>query len=96
MTRSKTEANSVRIWGTRGDDRLRGGDGNDRIVALGGDDTMVGGTGNDILVGGAGADRLHGGGRLDTALLQGSREDYQITRELDGAFTVRHAGGVTR
>lgn len=58
------------VFGTRGDDLLKGGaasevicafGGADVVVAGAGDDTLIGGPGNDDLRGGAGNDRLNGG-----------------------------------
>lgn len=71
------------IFGTDGNDRLRGTsapelifglEGNDRIDGGGGDDCIVGGDGNDKLDGGSGADVLIGGGGNDD-LDGGSNKD---------------------
>ena len=63
------------VFGTPGNDRLRGtrrGDvicglgGNDRIDARGGDDYVIAGLGRDVVLGGEGDDTLEGGGGGDT------------------------------
>lgn len=64
------------IWGTAGDDRLRGTPaadvicglgGDDRIEGLGGKDVLLGGYGDDTLLGGPGRDKLDGGDDNDSA-----------------------------
>lgn len=66
--------NTSEIYGTDGNDILRGydadqyiygGSGNDIIYGGGGNDTIDGGAGNDIIHGGKGADRLIGGAGRD-------------------------------
>ena len=50
------------VFGTTGNDTLRGPSGGSRhIVGLAGDDTLIGRSGPDILEGGAGNDTLHAG-----------------------------------
>lgn len=58
------------VWGTSGDDILRGGDisdnnmyggeGNDEIYGFGGNDNLIGGQGNDVVYGGPGDDVVGG------------------------------------
>lgn len=73
MTVAK-QYNTSEIYGTDGNDILRGydadqyiygGAGNDIIYGGGGNDTIDGGAGNDIIHGGKGADRLIGGAGQD-------------------------------
>ncbi len=59
------------ITGTTGNDTLNGGAGND---------TLVGGAGNDTLTGFAGNDVLEGGTGIDTAVFQGTKLNYSITK----------------
>ncbi|MGO4389634.1 Ig-like domain-containing protein [Microvirga sp. 2YAF29] len=59
-----------------------------RITSGEGNDTLEGGLGNDTLSGGAGNDLLDGGDGDDTSVFTGSRENYVITRNEDGSFTV--------
>ncbi len=54
------------IKGTSGSDTIYGGDGNDKISGGSGNDTLDGGDGNDKLSGGAGSDILDGGAGNDT------------------------------
>lgn len=61
--------------GTSGNDKLTGGNGNDKLD---------GGDGNDLLTGGAGDDVLVGGSGLDTALYDGKRADYTLSRDASG------------
>lgn len=59
-----------------------------RIVGDRGDDTLEGGFGNDTLSGGAGNDILNGDDGSDTVVFTGTRENYIVTRNADGSFTV--------
>lgn len=52
--------NGATIFGTAGNDNLRGTTKNDLIIALEGNDTVNGGVGNDCIVGGDGNDNLNG------------------------------------
>lgn len=49
------------IWGTPGNDAIRGGGGNDIICGRGGNDNLRGGPGRDRLFGGGGRDECRGG-----------------------------------
>ena len=67
-------------------------------VILGGEraDVISGGQGDNVLVGLGDDDRLIGGGQaaspsVDTAVFVGSRDDYSITVNGDGSYTVVHA-----
>jgi Ca2+-binding RTX toxin-like protein len=74
---------------TVGDDTIFGTTGNNAINALAGNDTVYGGNGNDTVNGGAGNDTLFGGDGLDTAVFDGNRADYVVTRLADGRFEVK-------
>ncbi|ASP32760.1 S-layer family protein [Labrenzia sp. VG12] len=85
------------IYGGGGDDTLIGGEGNDMLAGENDDDTLDGGSGadalygqsgNDTLEGGAGNDYLDGGSGTDTAVYSGNRDDYSITQNDDGSYTV--------
>jgi len=67
------------IFGTAGNNTLRGTNRNDLIVALEGDDRINGGNGRDCLLGGPGNDRLDGSNQNDV-LMGGEGNDY-----LDGS-----------
>jgi Ca2+-binding RTX toxin-like protein len=65
------------LWGTAGNDLIKGGaqgevicgkGGNDRLLGRGGRDRLLGGAGRDVLVGGAGNDVLIGGAGRDRML----------------------------
>ncbi len=76
------------VFGTFGDDILEGGDGRDYIFGFrgddiikagAGDDRIFAGSGNDSIRGGAGNDVIFGGRGFDTALYEGSIDDYDIS-----------------
>ena len=67
------------IYGTSGNDRLRGTNGNQLIFGLGGNDRVEGSNGNDCLVGGDGNDRIFGSNGNDV-ILGNEGNDY-----LDGS-----------
>ena len=71
------------VYGSTGDDVIRGEAGHDQIVGGGGADTLSGGDGNDQLTGGLGADVLVGGDGNDT---------YYI-RDLEDTIVEEFAGG---
>ncbi|WP_316977296.1 tandem-95 repeat protein [Shumkonia mesophila] len=80
-----------------GDDTVIGGYGDDTIAGGAGDDILYGDVtwsttastdGNDLLAGGAGDDVIYGGGGLDVAVYAGRREEYQITQNANGSFTI--------
>lgn len=76
------------VAGDARDDLLEGGTAMDAIAGGAGDDELRGGAGDDLLEGGAGSDVLVGGEGTDTALFSGSRDEYEVTDNLDGSFTV--------
>ncbi|MDA1090850.1 MAG: FecR domain-containing protein, partial [Proteobacteria bacterium] len=87
------------IFGGTGDDTLKGGKGSDEVYGGEGNDYIEGGEGADILSGGAGDDFIDGGhlhnedehrddSQADTVLFTGSRDQYIITANADGSFTV--------
>jgi serralysin len=52
----------------------------ENAVGGGGNDTLIGNAANNVLKGGLGNDNLSGGAGTDTAIYQGSKGQYQITR----------------
>ena len=56
------------IYGTEGNNRLRGGNKNDLIFGLGGNDRLEGSNSHDCLLGGPGNDRLDGSNGQDILL----------------------------
>lgn len=87
------------VWkGTAAADKLDGGYHNDTLEGAGGSDILWGGAGHDrlnggaeddVLTGGFGNDSLDGGvGDQDKAVFSGNRNDYTITKNQDGSFTV--------
>jgi Ca2+-binding RTX toxin-like protein len=75
------------VWGTMGDDVLRGGNRPQVLMGLGGNDEIHGGNSGDCLVGGGGNDRLIGDSSKDI-LLGGDGDDY-----LDGGNAKDHLDG---
>ncbi|XWN30669.1 MAG: hypothetical protein ROR55_24895 [Devosia sp.] len=67
------------LQGMEGRDKLFGGFGDDELDGGAGRDQLFGGLGDDILMGGADNDRLWGGRGHDTAVFEGSFDDYAIT-----------------
>ena len=63
------------IWGTDGDDYIRGGKGRDRICGLDGNDDLRGGAGRDRISGGGGDDFILGEGGLRNRLVGGPGAD---------------------
>ncbi len=61
---------------------------NDTLLGGKGDDTLKGGAGDDILEGGEGDDNISGGTGNDIAIFQGAYNEYNITKNDDGSFTV--------
>lgn len=85
------------LKGTKGDDIIIGDLAAARSVLTGayqgGNNVLMGGIGNDVLYGGGGDDILHGGdacdaGSIDTAILAGYAQDYSITVNGDGSYTI--------
>jgi Ca2+-binding RTX toxin-like protein len=71
-----------------GDDIVSGGNDEDLLIGGEGDDQLDGGGHNDMLVGGAGDDIIEGGEGGDTAAFSGSRDQYVVTQNDDGSFSV--------
>lgn len=69
------------IFGTAGNDNIKGTNGNDLIFALEGNDTVDAKLGNDCIVGGEGNDNLKGAVGRDTIL--GSEGNDKISGEVD-------------
>lgn len=69
-------------------DQIAGRDGADFLEGFGGADLLKGGAGNDHLSGGAGNDVLDGGTGTDTAVFSGNANQYTVTKNNDGSFTV--------
>jgi Ca2+-binding RTX toxin-like protein len=76
------------ISGGAGNDFADGGTGNDTINGGDGDDRITSYIGSDTLTGGAGNDSLDGGEGIDTAVYDGSRNDYTVTTNVDGSISV--------
>jgi len=76
-----------------GSDANREGDGDDILDGRAGDDTLDGGGGDDQLIGGAGDDVLNGGAGSDTAIFNGNWNDYTVSANDDGSFTVSGPDG---
>src|SRR3972149_4269590 len=62
------------IFGTSGNDRIRGTPNNDLIFALEGNDRVDGGSGNDCIVGGEGNDRVNDSSGNDVILGEGGND----------------------
>jgi Ca2+-binding RTX toxin-like protein len=73
-----TDLNGVNLTGNSGNNALTGGAGSNQLL---------GGLGDDLLMGGGGRDTLDGGAGNDTAVFQGARADYTITRTVSGTTT---------
>ncbi|WP_306144977.1 cadherin domain-containing protein [Roseibium sp. MMSF_3412] len=67
---------------------INGGAGDDTITAHEDGGVIDGSAGDDTLIGGAGDDDLDGGTGLDTVVFTGERDDYDVTENPDGSFTV--------
>ncbi|MDD2943142.1 MAG: VCBS repeat-containing protein [bacterium] len=63
---------------------LGGQGGGDSLVGGDGQDNLDGGDGDDILNGGAGNDWLNGGAGRDTAIFNGSKADFTVTKSISG------------
>lgn len=79
-----------RLLGGKGDDTLKGGAGNDRLVGGEGMNILSGGAGNDTLVVRSGSDTLDGGRGNDRAVIRASIDDFTITSNAEGGFTLTH------
>lgn len=62
------------------DNSINGESGNDLLEGKEGKDAISGGLGNDTLNGGPGNDSLDGGAGIDTAVFNGDRFDYALTK----------------
>ena len=82
------------IIGLAGDDTIEGNGGDDLLDGGEGDDTLLGGDGDDTLIGGAGDNAIDGGAGDDTAIFDGDRRDFVVTRD-GGTITVAGADGTT-
>ena len=72
-----------------GDDVINTGADEDIVVAGSGNDTVNTGSENDMLIGGAGDDTMDGGSGTDTAVFDGNRDQYMVTRNSDGSYQVK-------
>lgn len=92
------------VLGGAGQDMLYGNNGNDTVYGDGGNDTLSGGGGADTLAGGAGTNALDGGAGVDTAVYEGSYQDYVISfsgsdvtvKSLDGTTVNDSLTGIER
>lgn len=64
---------------------LTGNSSNNVLTGAAGSNQLLGGLGDDVLIGGGGRDTLDGGTDNDTAVFEGARADYTITRTISGA-----------
>ena len=87
-------AGNDRLDGGSDADRLWGGDGSDLLFGAAGDDSLDGGQGNDRLYAGAGSDLLAGGTGIDTAVLDGDRDDYVVDLDDPTQAILRHGSNV--
>lgn len=74
------EALPDNLYGSAGNDALRGRDGDDLILGYGGNDGLSGGAGDDTLVAGTGHDALWGGAGADVFVFEA---DGQADRIMD-------------
>lgn len=56
-------------------------------------DTLVGQAGKDIFHPNGGADTINGGGGIDSVVFGGARNEYTVTHNSDGTYTVRSVLG---
>ncbi|GGY57381.1 calcium-binding protein [Pseudoduganella albidiflava] len=96
-----TGTQKATLTGNASDNEIVNGNGGGRLSGMAGDDTLVGGTGADSLVGadgddvlqaGGGADTLDGGAGDDTAVLDGARGAWTITRTADRTLELSSGG----
>ena len=76
------------VFASAGADTVFGEAGNDRIATGGGNDVIHGGDGDDIIAAQGGDDTIDGGAGTDIAWYIGKREDFTVTDNRDGTFTV--------
>ncbi len=70
-------------------------DSDDLLIGGASDNILQSGLGDDFLFGAGGNDQLYGGPGNDTSVYMGSALDYDIRKNPDGTWTVRHARGST-
>ncbi len=70
------------VFGGKDEDLLMGGDGNDQLDGGKHNDMLIGGAGDDIIEGGEGGE----GG--DSAAFSGTRDQYVVTDNGDGTFSI--------
>ena len=80
------------IVGTSAGENISGMAGDDVIDALDGDDIVAGDDGDDAITGGAGNDAIDGGAGFDTALYNGRRSNFTLTKASTG-FTLSDTTG---
>lgn len=69
---------TIRLYGSAGNNVITGSIQADHLFGKGGNDTLYGGLGNDVLYGGAGNDSIDGGAGVNKLLLSGLATDYTI------------------
>ncbi len=87
-----TPAADLVVYGTAGGDSLEGNSGDDTISGFAGNDRLFGLFGDDTLIAGSGNDTLYGGNGTDTAVFGAAREDYWITSNVNGIYSVAYQG----
>ncbi|MQY44380.1 tandem-95 repeat protein [Epibacterium sp. SM1969] len=81
------------FFGSRSADAFNAGDGNDWIDSRAGDDLIDAGAGNDRIVLTRGNNTIDGGEGVDQLWLRGAPEDFQITHDGSGEYTIVTASG---
>ena len=81
------------IFGTGGNDNLRGTNDNDVIIGGEGDDRLIGRNGDDVLLGGEGSDRLVGGRGDDILVGDGGGRDILVGGEGDDTLFAGESSG---
>ncbi len=76
------------LWGDEGNDTVSGGTGNDEVRGGLGNDILAGNDGDDELRGEQSNDMLDGGAGNDVAFFWGERDDFAVTLNGDGSYTV--------
>ncbi len=82
------------IAGGQGGGVLSGMAGNDTLAGGRGADSLLGGDGDDLLQGGAGNDTVDGGNGLDTAVIDGLRAAWTVTRTADRELRLQNGATV--
>lgn len=65
-------------------------DGDGVINGTAGDDVIIGSRQTDMFYGGVGDDRYDGGDGFDQINYDGTRDEYEITQNADGSYTIAH------